>query len=62
VPPLIPFAEAEPGMSAMARSFWADDRKVRSEQTQRSLGRAWLYPSYREGLAAILAAEQRQQE
>jgi nucleoside-diphosphate-sugar epimerase len=62
VPPLIPFAEAQPGMSAMARSFWADNRKVRSEQTQRSLGRPWLYPNYREGLAAILAAEQRQQE
>ena len=48
-------------MSPMARSFWADDRLVRSEQTQHSLGRRWLYPSYREGLRAILAAEQRQE-
>ncbi len=56
-PPLIPFAEAEPGMSPMARSFWADDRKVASRITQESLGRPWLYPTYREGLRAILAAE-----
>jgi nucleoside-diphosphate-sugar epimerase len=56
-PPLVPFAEAQAAMSPMARSFWADDRRVRSEQTQRSLGRRWLYPSYREGLRAILRAE-----
>ena len=56
-PPLIPFAEAWPGMSPMARSFWADDRKVRSELTQEWLGRRWRYPTYREGLRAILAAE-----
>ncbi len=57
-PPAVPFAEAEAGMGAMARSFWADDRKVRSAVTQEKLGRRWLYPSYREGLRAILKAEQ----
>ncbi len=56
-PPLLPFATAEPGMSPMARSFWADDRKVRSAKTQEWLGRRWLYPTYREGLRAILAEE-----
>jgi nucleoside-diphosphate-sugar epimerase len=56
-PPLIPFAEALPGMSPMARSFWSDDRKVRSEMTQAWLARPWRYPTYREGLRAILAAE-----
>ena len=60
-PPPIPFAEAVGGMSAMGRSFWADDRKVRSAQTQQALGRRWMYPSYREGLRAILDAEQRDQ-
>ena len=60
-PPLIPFDEAAGSMSPMARSFWSDDRKVRSAQTQRALGRRWLYPTYREGLRAILEAEQRQQ-
>jgi nucleoside-diphosphate-sugar epimerase len=53
-PPLIPFDQAAPGMSPMARSFWADDRKVASVQTQQSLGRRWLYPTYREGLRAVL--------
>ncbi len=57
-PPLVPFTEAERTMSPMARSFWADDRKVRSELTQGALGRCWRYPSYREGLRAILQAEQ----
>ena len=56
-PPLVPFDEAVQGMSAMARSFWADDRKVRSAATQERLGRRWLYPSYREGLRAILRTE-----
>lgn len=56
-PPPIPFAEAEPGMSPMARSFWAENRKVASRKTQEALGLRWLFPSYREGLTAILAQE-----
>jgi nucleoside-diphosphate-sugar epimerase len=55
--PLVPFAVAEPTMSPMARSFWADNRRVRSALTQQALGRTWTYPTYREGLRAILAAE-----
>ncbi len=61
-PPLVPFEDAESSMSPMARSFWADDRKVRSELTQRALGRRWLYPNYREGLCAILGAEFKTQQ
>jgi nucleoside-diphosphate-sugar epimerase len=53
-PPAVPFEEAYAGMSDMARSFWADDRRVASAKTQAALGRRWLYPSYREGLRAIL--------
>ena len=56
-PPLVPYAEAERRMSAMARSFWAEDRRVRSEATQQALGLRWRYPTYREGLAATLAEE-----
>lgn len=56
-PPAVPFAEAAAGMSAMARSFWAENRKVASRATQAALGLAWRYPTYREGLAAILAEE-----
>ncbi len=56
-PPLVPFAEAEIGMSEMGRSFWAENRRVRSTATQAALGLRWRYPSYREGLAATLAQE-----
>jgi nucleoside-diphosphate-sugar epimerase len=57
VPPGIPFAEAFPAMSPMAQSFWQEARRVSSRKTQEALGIAWRYPSYREGLAAILAEE-----
>lgn len=55
-PPAIPFAEAWETMSPMARSFWSDNRKVSSRRTQEVLGYRWRYPTYREGLRAILAA------
>jgi nucleoside-diphosphate-sugar epimerase len=53
-PPIIPFDQAAQTMSPMALSFWADDRKVSGAATQRILGRRWLYPTYRQGLRAIL--------
>jgi nucleoside-diphosphate-sugar epimerase len=56
-PPGIAFADALPAMSPMARSFWAENRKVSGQQTQRLLALRWLYPSFREGLAAILREE-----
>ncbi len=57
-PPAVPLAEAMATMSEMARSFWAENRRVSSAATQAALGLRWRYPSYREGLAAILAHEQ----
>ncbi|MDE2582996.1 MAG: SDR family NAD(P)-dependent oxidoreductase, partial [Rhodospirillales bacterium] len=59
-PPAVPFAAAAAAMSPMARSFWAENRKVASRKTQAALGIAWRFPSYREGLAAILAEERGQ--
>lgn len=56
-PPSIPFAEAAAAMSPMARSFWAESRLVRNAATKAALNHAWRYPTYREGLAAILAQE-----
>ena len=56
-PPAIPFTTAWETMSPMARSFWSDNRKVSSRVTQETLGYRWRYPSYREGLRAILAEE-----
>jgi nucleoside-diphosphate-sugar epimerase len=60
VPPDVAFADAVATMSPMARSFWSENRKVRSERTQLMLGLRWRYPSYREGLCAILAEESAQ--
>ena len=56
-PKEIAFADAVATMSPMARSFWAENRKVSSRKTQQALGLRWLYPSFREGLAAIWREE-----
>ncbi|MGH7118793.1 MAG: NAD(P)-binding domain-containing protein [Acetobacteraceae bacterium] len=56
-PPAIPLAEAWPGLSAMAQSFWRESRRVSSRKTRAILGLEWRYPDFRTGLAAILAEE-----
>jgi nucleoside-diphosphate-sugar epimerase len=56
-PPEIPFAEAALRMSEMALSFWSENRRVANARTKAALGIAWAYPSYREGLRAILAQQ-----
>jgi len=53
-PPLIPLAGAE--LSPMARSFYADNKRVSNALIKTELGVTLAYPSYREGLAAVLAA------
>jgi len=53
-PPLVPLAEA--ALSPMARSFYADNKRVSNARLKRELGIALRYPDYRAGLAAILAA------
>ena len=60
VPESVAFEDAVGGMSAMARSFWGESRRVSSALTQEVLGRRWCYPSYREGLRGILAEERKQ--
>ena len=55
IPPAVLFEQAVSNMSDMARSFWAENRRVASARTQEALGITWRYPSYREGLSAILA-------
>lgn len=57
VPP--PPAEAfeTAAMSEMARSFYAESKRVRNDLIKSELGVRLLYPGYREGLAAVLAAE-----
>lgn len=57
VPPAIPWHEAAPAMSAIARSFYSESRRVKNDKLKRELGVALRHPTYREGLRAILAAE-----
>ena len=41
-------------MSPMARSFYAESKRVRNDRIKRDLGVTLHYPSYRDGLAALL--------
>ncbi|MCY4151558.1 MAG: SDR family oxidoreductase [Aestuariivita sp.] len=52
VPPDIPFSEAN--LSAMAKSFFADNKRVRNDKTKRELGVTLKHPNYRIGLRSIL--------
>ena len=54
-PPGVPYDEA--AMTPMARSFYAESKRVRNRRIKDDLGVVLRYPGYREGLAAILAAE-----
>ena len=56
VPPVIPWEQVEPTMSAMARSFYEETRRVRNDRIKNELGVVLRYPTYREGLRAIAAA------
>jgi nucleoside-diphosphate-sugar epimerase len=56
-PPEIPYAEAEATMSEMARSFFADSKRVSNRRIKEQLGVALAYPDYRAGMRAILEAE-----
>jgi dTDP-4-dehydrorhamnose reductase len=50
-PPAVPYDEAE--LSEMARSFWADNKRVSNRGIRERLGVALAYPTYREGLRAL---------
>jgi nucleoside-diphosphate-sugar epimerase len=54
-PPLIPLEEAQ--LSSMAKSFYADNKRVSNERMKTALGVKLRYPTYREGLDAILHGE-----
>jgi nucleoside-diphosphate-sugar epimerase len=44
-------------LSPMARRFWAESKRVSNAKAKAALGWRPLYPTYREGLAAVLASE-----
>ncbi len=52
LPPEVPFEAAE--MSPMARSFYAESKKVDNTRIKEELGVELLYPDYRSGLQALL--------
>jgi len=58
-PPEVPWWAAA-DLSPMARSFYADTRRVWCGRIKGRLGIRLLHPSYREGLRAILAEERQQ--
>jgi nucleoside-diphosphate-sugar epimerase len=51
-PPETPFETAD--LSPMARSFYSDNRRVENTRIKEELGVRLHYPSYREGLRALL--------
>lgn len=53
-PPAIDYATAD--LSPMARSFYQDSRRVRNDRIKQDLGVTLAYPTYREGLRAVLKA------
>ncbi|MFD1510255.1 SDR family oxidoreductase [Lacimonas salitolerans] len=55
LPPAVDFNNAD--LSPMARSFYSESKRVSNDRIKQDLGVTLLYPSYREGLRAILKAE-----
>jgi len=55
VPPAVDFDEAD--LSPMARSFYAESKRVSNARMTRELGVRLAYPDYRTGLAALAALE-----
>ncbi|MCX7353584.1 MAG: SDR family oxidoreductase [Alphaproteobacteria bacterium] len=51
LPPLVPFAETQ--LSEMARSFYAECKRVRNGRIKSELGVALAYPDYKAGLKAL---------
>jgi len=56
LPPAEDFERA--GMTAMARSFYAESKRVSNARIKSELGIALRYPTYRAGLRALLAQEE----
>jgi nucleoside-diphosphate-sugar epimerase len=54
-PPEIPFEEAKKTMSPFAVSFYGESKRVRNARIKSVLGVSLRYPTYREGLRALMA-------
>lgn len=51
-PPLVPFEQAE--LSEMAKSFWANNRRVKNDRIKNELQVQLKFPGYKEGLKEIV--------
>ncbi|QNI52622.1 putative conserved NADP-binding domain-containing protein [Synechococcus sp. BIOS-E4-1] len=51
------YEDAEADMSAMARSFWAENRRVSNDLLCKTLGYTLIHPNFRSGLSHCLEAE-----
>ena len=52
LPPEVPFDEAD--MTPMARSFYAESKRVDNSRMKNELGVTLIHPDYRTGLRALL--------
>ena len=59
-PPEVPFETAE--LSAMARSFYMDSKRVSNARVRDELGYRFEFPNYRVGLTSLLAGEVQQDD
>ncbi|NDD68715.1 MAG: SDR family oxidoreductase [Synechococcaceae bacterium WB9_4xC_028] len=57
IPEPKPYSEASIAMSAMARSFWAENRRVSNHLLCQELGYTLLHPDFRSGLLDCLKVE-----
>ena len=57
LPEIRNYTDAEADMSAMARSFWAENRRVSNDLLCKTLGYTMVHPNFRSGLAQCLEAE-----
>lgn len=51
-PPEVDFAAAD--LSDMAKSFYAESKRVSNDKVKTELGYSFMYPTYRQGLKALL--------
>lgn len=51
-PPAVPFEDAQ--LSEMARSFYGENKRISNARIKEELGVTLAYPTYREGLNAVL--------
>ncbi|QFT94678.1 hypothetical protein FIU86_17640 [Roseovarius sp. THAF9] len=56
MPPAVSFEDAD--MSPMARSFYAESKRVDNSRIKDELGVELIYPDYKAGLTALLAEEE----